>query len=79
MAKFTNNVDTGSLHVQTQELPEQFQQHGLKPQGLAIQLVGEAKPRPVTYIMGSKTKGFNLCCKGSGKFPTDGEYELVVD
>lgn len=74
---FSNNVDTGSLPVGNQ-LPEQFRKHGLKPQGLQVQLQGEEKPRTISYVMGSEKKGWHLCAKGAGKFPTDGQAELIV-
>jgi len=77
MARFTSNKDSGSLHLGN-ELPTQFRKHGLKPEGLSIQLVGEEKPRRVTYVMGSETKGYSVCCKGTGEFPTDGEFQVLV-
>ena len=56
------NSDTGSLHA----LPP----GALKPEiGTQILLEGEEKPRTVTYIMGSATKGWHFCTKGQGKFP----------
>jgi len=78
MAKFTGNKDEGSLHVTNDVLPQQFRNNSLKPTDLFIQIEGEEKPRKVTYVMGSPAKGWNLCAKGTGKFPTDGEFELIV-
>ena len=78
MAKFTGNKDTGSLHLGN-ELPVAFRKHGLKPEGLFIQISGAEKPRKVTYIMGSESKGYSVCCKGTGEFPTDGEVEVITE
>jgi hypothetical protein len=44
-----------------------------------LQVVGEPKPRAVTYLMGSAKAGWSLTCKGSGPFPTSGEAELTVE
>ena len=74
---FTGNKDSGSLPVK--ELPVEFRQNGSRPTNLSIHITGEAKPRKVTYVMGSDAKGWSVCCKGAGQFPTDGEYTLIVD
>ena len=75
--KFTNNVDSGSVHLSNEQLPERFRENGLRPILLSIKIAGEEKERRVTYIMGSTAKGWNLCSKGTGRFPTDGELELI--
>jgi hypothetical protein len=71
--KFTANKDSGSLNC------GQFEGavHGLRPTNLMLQIVGEPKPRAVTYIMGSVAKGYSVTCKGTGELPRDGEAELV--
>ena len=75
-----DNKDTGSLPVGLQ-LDVKFQVHGMKPEAgqLLINIKGEASPRVVTYVMGSKAKGFSLCSKGSGPFPKNGEFTLTYD
>jgi hypothetical protein len=70
---FTANKDSGSLNCGQFEGAE----HGLRPSTLMLQVAGEPKPRAVTYIMGSPTKGYSVCCKGTGELPTSGEAELI--
>lgn len=74
---FGDHRDTGSLHLGG-NLPAQYQKTGV-PEGLFVQLAGEDKPRKVTYVMGSAKKGWSVCCKGSGKFPTGDSLTIEVD
>lgn len=69
--KTTNAKDPGSLNV------------GTNPanvvKGDKIQIVGEAAPRTVSYVMGSPEKNnVHLCMKGTGPVPLgEVEYEKV--
>lgn len=77
--EIASNKDSGSVNVGT-NLPKELLQNGIKPAegSLALRVNGEQKARPVTYIMGSEAKGFSLCCKGSGPFPTNGAFTVEV-
>lgn len=75
----TTNNDTGSLHVGN-TLPKEFQKQGVPGASLKVLIEGEKSPRAITYIMGSEKKGWHLCAKGSGPFPStqtgNGEVEF---
>lgn len=74
-----SNKDSGSLPVQTNDLPEQFRTHGLKPSPGSLQFSIDGGPaKDVTYIMGSPAKGWHLCSKGGGKIPTDTSFTADI-
>lgn len=64
------NRDSGSIRITDPASPQ-------PPVGQRFQIVGEAKVRTATYIMGSDRKGWFATCKGQGPLPV-GTVTLCV-